>query len=606
MTTTRRNLFKFAGGSFVGALFTPVPWRLITDTALWSENWPGIPVPARGEVRTRFTNCSLCTAGCAVRVRLIGDQPVALAPVANHPVSHGALCPFGLTGHHLPYHPARVKQGPVEQAQAAVADAVAKGERVAVLDLRPGRTASWTYRRAMAAIRNGVYIAPAQALGAGTAVNLANAKTVLSFGAPLLEGWGTPGNVIALRDGFRLIQVEAVESRTASLADQWISINPGTETALALGIASVLGGGSPDYSPAKAAAATGLSEQQVRLLARELKENGPAVVLDASGSSAVLALNTLVGASGLTLVTRREAPVPEAWKKAAPVTELAEIPEHSVRVLLIDESAPGEYIPWSEIEKTLVPDNPVVVAFAWERAGYGRHANYVLPTAVYPETTEDIPPAIDSVAPVFRMTAPLVTAPAGVVDAAAFIAAAAGLVPGDALGERIGAIHKSGRGVLVASSDLKQTPVKDVSADDFRKALIAGGCWLDAADEKAPAPRLPLADPKPHPAEAADLPLVAVLTEARGSVAPVSPLMSKLYEESKLRLAPNRAALNPIAAEACGVEDGDRATLETPYGRCDVLVTLDAAIPPGVVEVAARPGILDICAPGTRAKVVRV
>ena len=83
MTTTRRDLFKFVGGSAVGALFTPVPWRLITDTALWSENWPGIPVPARGEIRTRFTNCSLCTAGCAVRVRSIGDQPVALAPVAG-------------------------------------------------------------------------------------------------------------------------------------------------------------------------------------------------------------------------------------------------------------------------------------------------------------------------------------------------------------------------------------------------------------------------------------------------------------------------------------------------------------------------------------------
>ena len=46
MNTTRRELFKFAGGSAVGVLFTPAPWRLITDTALWSENWPGIPRPA--------------------------------------------------------------------------------------------------------------------------------------------------------------------------------------------------------------------------------------------------------------------------------------------------------------------------------------------------------------------------------------------------------------------------------------------------------------------------------------------------------------------------------------------------------------------------------
>ena len=43
MQTTRRDLFKFVGGSAVGAFLTPAPWRLITDTALWSENWPGIP-----------------------------------------------------------------------------------------------------------------------------------------------------------------------------------------------------------------------------------------------------------------------------------------------------------------------------------------------------------------------------------------------------------------------------------------------------------------------------------------------------------------------------------------------------------------------------------
>ena len=75
-----------------GVLFTPAPWRLITDTALWSENWPGIPRPRRGEIRTKFTNCALCPAGCAVRARCVGEQPVSLAGVG------GGLCPFGLGG----------------------------------------------------------------------------------------------------------------------------------------------------------------------------------------------------------------------------------------------------------------------------------------------------------------------------------------------------------------------------------------------------------------------------------------------------------------------------------------------------------------------------
>jgi menaquinone reductase, molybdopterin-binding-like subunit len=175
---TRRDILKFAGGSALGILFTPAPWRLITDTALWSENWPGIPKPARGEIRTKFTNCTLCPAGCGVRARCVGEQPVSLAGV------RGGLCPFGITGHHLPYHPGRLRQGMPTEAAAAVAGGIKScgpDERVAVLDLRPGRTASWTYRRAMNALR-GLYIAPSET---AVSVDLAQAKTVLSLGAPL-------------------------------------------------------------------------------------------------------------------------------------------------------------------------------------------------------------------------------------------------------------------------------------------------------------------------------------------------------------------------------------------------------------------------------------
>src|SRR5689334_14915933 len=150
MKPLRRDILKFAGGAVAGALFTPAPWRLITDTALWSENWPGIPRPVRGEIRARFTNCALCPAGCAVRARCVGEQPVSLAGV------RGGLCPFGLTAHHLPYHPARLKQGPIQEATRAVAQRAAG---IAFLDLNPGRTVSWTYRRSIAAMK-GLSLAP--------------------------------------------------------------------------------------------------------------------------------------------------------------------------------------------------------------------------------------------------------------------------------------------------------------------------------------------------------------------------------------------------------------------------------------------------------------
>jgi len=155
------------------------------------------------------------------------------------------------------------------------------GESVAVLDLAPGRAASWTYRRAMAAVANGVYLAPPPPLG-GAAVNLAKARTVLSLGAPVLDGWGTPGNVHAARANFRLIQAEPWESRTAALADEWLPIRPGSEAALALALKD------PKTAPS-AAQATGLTEKQILDLANELTANGPALVLSADDLPEALA-----------------------------------------------------------------------------------------------------------------------------------------------------------------------------------------------------------------------------------------------------------------------------------------------------------------------------
>jgi len=582
MNSTRRDLFIYAGGSAAGALLTPAPWRLITDTALWSENWPGIPSPPRGEIRTKFTNCSVCRAGCAVRARCVGDQPVQLAGVASHPLSHGALCPFGLTAHHLPYHPARLKQGSAEQALAA---ASAAGGRIAVLDLRPGRTASWTYRRAMAAL-NGLYVTADQPV----AFDLHQAKTVLSLGVPLLDGWGTPGNVWAARPGFRLIQAEAIESRTAALADVWLPIQPGTEEALALAIGNAIQHGKAD-------------DERALSLANELTHNGPALVLDNSGSAAVMALNQLLGAAGHTMVARPEAPVPDSWQKAVLATGLAQIEDRSISVLLIDESAVDRYLPWHTIERKLVRDNPVVVTFASSRGGYARHARFALPTAVYPEFAEDIPTAIDSPAATFRISTPLAAPPPGMVNPAEFIATLADLPKSDALRERADAIHQAGRGTVFTPADGKTVAVKSLTAEVFWKSLSEAGCWIDEPGHG----RAPQAEPRPYlpPSEpgSGGLPLVALLATPQAPPL-ISPLMTKLYQESNLRLAPNRVALNPSEARAARLEDGAHAFLETHLGKCGVEVSVDAAVPAGMVLVGTAPGILDVCGPAARAKVV--
>jgi hypothetical protein len=595
MPGTRRNFLLFMGGGAAGAVLTPAPWRLVTDAAIWSENWPGIPRPARGEVTARYTHCALCPAGCAVRARCVAGQPVSLAGAPGHPLSRGALCAFGLTGHHLPYHPQRLKQGAADEAKAAVAGAMAKcaaGERVAVLDLAPGRTASSTYRRAMAALKNGVYLAPPRPLG-GAAVDLSKARTVLSLGAPLLDGWGTPGSVHAARANFRLIQAEPWESRTAALADEWLPIRPGSESALAAAL----------KSPAEASAAaeaTGLTEKQIAGLAKDLRANGPSLVLSAEDLPEAMALNQALGAWGQTLVGRTDD------RFASSVSsDVASVPDSSIRVLLIDESIPGAHIPWSVIEKKLVRDNPVVVAFAWSREGYGRHAQFVLPTAVYPELTTDIPPAIDSPVATFRLSTSLIAPPAGMVDPSVFIAQAAGIDPGNALQARADAIHKSARGTLFTPADGKSTPLKDLKPEAFWKSLNEGATWIDQAPpahvRQQPVPGF-LGGAGDSPAT---LPLVCAFSGPR-SASLSSPLMSKLYQDSDLRLAPNTAVLHPDTARASGLQSASRAILQTQYGACAVALVQDSAIPPGMLEVAPGPEVLDICGAFTRAKVVAV
>jgi anaerobic selenocysteine-containing dehydrogenase len=422
----------------------------------------------------------------------------------------------------------------------------------------------------------GLYLAPESQ---PFAYDLSAAKTVLSIGAPLLDGWGTPANVIAARRNFRLVQAEAVESRTAVLADEWIPIAPGTESAFARSV------------PALAYA------KELSLVLGEAPE--------------IPEINRLLGAYGKTVFARPEAPVPESWNRsAAPITELADVPDHSIAVLLIDESSAVSYIPWRQIERKLVRENPLVVTFAATRGGYARHAQYALPTAIYPEVLDDIAPAVDSIHPVFRISVPLVTPPAGLANPADFVGALAGVPASNSLRDRADAIHKSGKGAVVTYADGKETPVKDLTADAFWKSLNEGAKWVGHALACQPAAGRPClgglstqSSPAETPDLSADLPLIAI-HESPNPGALVSPLMTKLYQESNLRLAPNRVALHPDDARAANLSNSARAILQTRVGKCSVEVTVDPAVPPGAVLVGSSPGMQDVCGPAARAKVV--
>jgi hypothetical protein len=210
---------------------------------------------------------------------------------------------------------------------------------------------------------------------------------------------------------------------------------------------------------------------------------------------------------------------------------------------------------------------------------------------------DDVPPAIDRVEASFRLSMPLIAPPKGMVDLAEFAGALAGIPSSSALRTRADEIFSRGEGSLHTYADGKEAELKGMTADIFWKALNEGAEWKGQRSSVRPEPHF---NPVDEPLEG-ELPLIAI---AAPRTPDGSPLLTKIYQESNLRLAPNRVALSPSEASTAGVRDGSRAVLQTRLGKCAVVVTVDAAVPAGAVQVGGSPGIQDVCDPNARAKVV--
>ena len=149
MKVSRRDLLIGTAGITAGVFFTPVPWKLLGDVSIWTQNWPWIPQPPHGPVETKQTPCTLCPAGCGMRVRMAEGWPVGISGVSTNPVTKGALCPLGFAAHQLNWHPGRLREvrhhghaASWTEAQSAFEKVCAEGP-VAIVDGRPGRAVNF-------------------------------------------------------------------------------------------------------------------------------------------------------------------------------------------------------------------------------------------------------------------------------------------------------------------------------------------------------------------------------------------------------------------------------------------------------------------------------
>jgi anaerobic selenocysteine-containing dehydrogenase len=521
MKSARRNFLLFGGGATAGLVFSPAPWKLLDDVSIWTQNWSWTPEPPRGEITVRHTVCTLCPAACAVRARCVGDQPVGLAGVPDHPVSRGRLCAGGFGAHQLPYHPQRVTEfrrngsaATKDAAVQAVAQRLGRESKVAVLDLQPGRAASVAHAKFASQWTGGVYATlPSPSFG----LEIEKAKTIVSFGAPLLERWSSPGRFLDVWTSPgrpKLIQIEASQSRTAALADEWIPARAGTAGVLGR---ALLGGGDRT----RAAQLAGIALETLDAIERAIVQDGPTLVVSAGKftpeeESAIVSLN-FRSATPL-LVKRASSPV-----EVPAATSFDAIEDASLDVLFVDHGPAAASIGPERLSRKMKRDG-LVVSFSPYAAGDAAKAGVFVPTPAWLESGDDAVEPWDASVPSYTIAPALAKAAAGSTESTVFlaeVAKAAGVEPPQGREEtmraRIAALHASRKGEVFAFADGKRTLVKEFeSPDKLWEAFQAGACWTGDA-------------PSPLAKDA-----IAGVTSGTAVPAVEAPLTSKLYRESRL------------------------------------------------------------------------
>ncbi|MDJ0814735.1 MAG: molybdopterin-dependent oxidoreductase [Desulfobacterales bacterium] len=326
MKIDRRSFLSFAIGGAAGTALSPLPWKLIDDLSIWSQNWDWTPMPQNGEATHATSACTLCPGGCGIRVRLIDDRVVKIEGLDGHPVNNGGICPLGQSGPQLLYGPTRIKaplkkingrwrsitwDAAVEEIAAKLTELRANGmsHTVACISESDIGTIPQLWNRLLTAYGSPNFIRTpsiqdnyelalylTQGVRATPGFDLDQCDYILSFGSGLIEGWQSPvymfqGKSALVQNGGKMGQIEPRLSKTAAKADTWIAAEPGTEVALALGIGNVIisqglynqsfvanyTAGFEDYkklvlnnyAPATVSKLTGVNAESIAGLARE-------------------------------------------------------------------------------------------------------------------------------------------------------------------------------------------------------------------------------------------------------------------------------------------------------------------------------------------------
>ena len=470
--------------------------------------------------------------------------------------------------------------------------------------------------------------------------DIANAQTVLSFGADWLHTWLSP---VQMSQGFAALRRDSEESPrgviyhvdthingTSGAADKWIAVKPGFEGMLAMAIAGVLideglAADSGEFNAALggvepppldvAAAQTGVSEEKIREIADRLANHGPSVVFGGGNAgahtngvanlSAIYALNTLLGSvnapGGLHLNGDLGGPMEGLDRdRGASNQEMQEIASRieggEFDVVVVSQANPVYSLPWGEEFGVALQGAGTLISFSRYIDETSVHADLLLPGQTALESWDTVVPAISPGRQVVGVQQPVVlrfydTQPMG--DVLLTVAEEIGLADALPWATMQELVQEHAEALRTGNSGNIQ------AADDpalYWTELLQTGVWMDQESEPAAASSggsAPSTDPPQFSGDAEEYPFHLVPYESTslgaGQYANL-PWMQALPDPITTVTWASWACLHPETAHELDVSTGSFVRVTTPAGDAEVQVYVNPATPPDVVAIPMGQG----------------
>lgn len=666
MKIDRRSFLALGIGSATGVALSPLPLKLMDDSAIWTQTWPWTPVPPDGETTYVNSACTLCPGGCGISVRKINGRAVKIEGIKGHPVNDGGICLLGLSGLQLLYGPTRIESpmkrsgergsgkwqviswedaiSEVSQKLEALrknkeSDSVAcisgadKGTVPALFKKFLSVYGSSNFMR-MPSVSDAYELAAFRSSGqkAQLAFDIENSDYILSFGSGLIEGWGSPvrmmrANSILRKADAKIIQIEPRLSNTAAKAYKWVPVNPGTEYALALGLANVIISKTlfninfvksntsgfakfaafvqSSYSPDKVEKITGIKKETIENLANDFAGAAKPLAVCGRGQGkeqgllcevmAIQALNALVGninkkGGVFSFSGRKYFSLPDMsdyeTNLANRFADDVETGKFTANALFVYESNPLYSLPDSNSVRKAFAKIPYIVSFSSFMDETAMNSDLILPNHIYLERYEDVHAAL--------LPKPVVSLCVPVVDP---------LFDTKHTGDVIIQIAKK-MGPPVANSfkwKSYDSFLEDALGDKW-EVLSEQGFW---EDEIAQLLALKTASKKfDFTAGFSDIKNLFAFADAKGdpdkyplflipydSMRMASgyigdpPFVIKTVEDIVLKGKDIHVEINPATAKAYGLSESSSAIIETPRAKAKVKIHLFEGIMPGLIAM---------------------